>query len=170
MTDQQAYHSPGQVPPATGQGRTKSRGIFLKLFYVLVILVVGVAGVGLYILYFNDRSEAARLEDEGVEVDADVISVTETSRNGEVVYNEVSVTFDPEGPETTTSAELLDCSAQRWEEGVESMEITYLPDDLDVIGVSECAKSPGILSVILGTAFSLLALFMIWRAPRFLRG
>ena len=96
--------------------------------------------------------------------------VTTTSRDGEVIYNEVSVTFDPEGPETTSSAELLDCSAQRWEEGVETMEITYLPDDPDVIGFSECATSPGILSAALGTVFSLLALFMIWRAPRFMRG
>jgi hypothetical protein len=172
MSDEQ-IHPPAQpaqsAPPATGQGGQKPPGIGLKIFYVLLILGFGAAGVGAFLAFFNARSEAAALKEDGVETQAEVTSVVTTTSDGEVTHNEVSVRFDPEGPETIASATLIDCSAQRWEDGVRTMDIAYLPDDRDVIGFSECAKSPDVLSAVLGTIFLAIALFLLWRAPGFLR-
>ena len=172
MSDRQV-HQPAQparhAPLAIDQRGQKSPGIGLKIFYVFLILGLGAVGVGAFLFFFNDRSEAAALKADGVETQADVTSVVTTTRDGEVTFNEVSLRFDPEGPETTASADLIDCSAQRWEDGVRTMEITYLPDDPEVIGLSECATSPGMLSAVLGAVFLGGALIMLWRAPRFLR-
>ena len=132
-----------------------------KVFFAAVILGFIAAGVGALMTY-RDQSRAGReLQERGVEADADVMSVSEPSET----YTELRVSYDPPGPRFLEFAEVQDCAGARYEPGIETVRVVYLPDDPDVIRLQLCRSTfdsdmfPGIV----GAAFIAVALFMLWR-------
>ena len=152
----------GQAPPAT------SASLGVKVFWALVIIGFGAAGYGAMKTYVDQSRIAARLEDEGVEADAAVNSVTEISGRRTATYHELGISYDPPGPKLLEFAEVQDCNGARWEEGIETVRVVYLPDDPDVIRLQRCASSfdTDILPGIIGAVFIALTLFMLWKSRK----
>lgn len=151
-----------QAPPVT------SASLGVKVFWALVIIGFGAAGYGAMKTYVDQSRVATRLEEEGVEADADVNSVTEISGRRTETYHELGISYDPPGPKLLEFAEVQDCNGARWEEGIETVRVVYLPDDPDVIRLQRCASSfdTDILPGIIGAVFIALTLFMLWKSRK----
>jgi hypothetical protein len=134
--------------------------LWSKVFFALVIVGVVAAAYGAIKTYVDQSKEGTDLRERGVETDADVMSVTESDG-----YSELSVSYDPPGPPILEFAEVQDCSGARYEKGVETVRVVYLPDDPEVIRMNACRASfdsdklPGFV----GIALIAFALFMLWR-------
>ncbi|MEA2432748.1 MAG: hypothetical protein QOG54_205 [Actinomycetota bacterium] len=140
----------------------------VKIFLALVIIGFGAAGYGGLKTYFDNRAAISNLKDRGVETDASVTSVTEVSGRRIETYHKISVAFDPQGPDSSESAEILDCSGNRYD-GEGSVTIDYLPDDPSIIRLAACEGSfdSNVLPGIIGLVFGALALLLLWRLRGF---
>ena len=153
----QAYEQPRPAPPPAGLG--------IKIFLALVILGFAAAGYGGIKTYLDKTRAADALEKDGVETDADVSSATEISGRRIETYHELSVSYDPEGPEILEFAEVKDCSGARWEPGLDTVRIVYLPDDPEVVSLERCRSNfdTNIFPGIVGLVFGALALLLAWK-------
>ena len=151
---------PPPGPPPAGWG--------MKLFMLVVIVGFGAAGYGGIKTFLDTRSDNAALDERGVEHDAGVISVTEVSGRRIETYHRINVAWDPEGPDSTASAEVLDCSGNRYDSGVDSVAIVYLPDDTETVKLAACQSSfdMNIFPGIIGLVFGALALFIAWKTRK----
>jgi hypothetical protein len=123
------------------------------------------AGYGATKTYLDEGRVSRDLQERGVSTDADVVSVTEFSGRRIETYHELSVSYDPPGPEILEFADVQDCSGSRYESGLETVRILYLPDDPEVVRLEACRSSfdRDILPAILGGAFFVFALLLAWR-------
>ena len=151
------YQPPRAGPPPASLG--------IKIFFAIVILGLAAAGYGGIKTYLDKTSAASALEEDGVETDAEVTSATEISGRRIETYHELSVSYDPEGPKILEFAEVKDCSGARWEPGLETVRIVYLPDDPEVVSLERCRANfdANILPGILGLVFGALALLAAWK-------
>src|SRR5688500_13506820 len=108
----------------------------MKVLVVLVILGTFAAGIVAIATYKENSTQGSALETQGVKTDADVVSVREGDG-----YSEISVSYDPPGDEFLEFAEVQDCSGARYEQGIETVRVVYLPDDPDVIRLEACQSS-----------------------------
>ncbi|HJR44597.1 MAG TPA: DUF3592 domain-containing protein [Actinomycetota bacterium] len=138
----------------------------MKLFLTLVMIGFAAAGYGGIKTYLDTRSRTEALEERGVEADATVESVTEVSGRRIETYHRLDLSYTPPGEQTLYFYEVLDCSGARWEEGLETMRIVYLPDDPEVVRLQRCRSNfdTNVLPGIVGLVFSALALFMAWKS------
>jgi hypothetical protein len=146
-------------PPAT---------LGLKVFFAIVILGLGAAGYGGIKTYLDKTSAASALEDNGVETDAEVTSATEVSGRRIETYHRLNVSWDPEGPKLLEFAEVLDCSGARWEPGLDTVRIVYLPDDPEVVTLERCRSNfdMNVFPGIIGIVFAAFALLVAWKTRR----
>lgn len=163
--------TPSPVDGTTTGANTKPT-LWMKLLVGLVILGLGAGGVAGIKTYLEKTRQAEALGERGVETDARVSSVTEISGRRIETYHRILVSYDPEGSQLVRVAEVLDCPGHRWESGLDIVRVVYLPDDPDVIRLAACRSSfdANVLPGILGIAFLVLMLFMLWRLRRFWRG
>ena len=155
-----------QPPPQQAPGPAQSStGIGFKIFMALVVLGLAAAGYGGIKTYLEKSSQSQRLQEDGVEANADVSSVTEISGRRIETYHELRVSYDPPGEEILEFAEVKDCSGARYESGITTVRVVYLPDEPEVIRLAACEanfdtdKFPGII----GLVFSAFALLLLWR-------
>lgn len=143
--------------------------LWLKIAAALVAVGFFAGGYGAIKTVFDNRAETKRLEQQGVEEEANVLSVSEFTRNGRFVYNEISVSYEGPGDDLLAFGHVQDCEGHRIEPGTETVDIEYLPDDTDVIQLVDCKSSfdsqvfPGIA----GGALIAFGLFMLWRLRHF---
>ena len=163
--DQQPYE------PAPAPGQPPSPTVGMKVFLALVVVGFLAAGWGGIKTYMDKTTQAKELEEKGVLADADVGSVTLTSGRRIEEYATLSVSYDPPGPKILEFAEVQDCSGARWERGIETVRIVYLPDDPEVIALEACRSNfdVNILPGILGAVFLALAVLLLWRLRNFWR-
>lgn len=136
-----------------------------KALFALVLVGMIVGGVAALVVYRENSREGAALDADGVKADADVVSVRE-----EDGYTELMVSYDPPGDEFLEFAEVQDCDGGRYEQGIETVRVVYLPDDPDVIRLESCQSSfdtnvfPGIVGLMLlgFAAFMLVRLRRFW--------
>lgn len=137
----------------------------------MALVVVGLlaAGWGGIKTYLDKTNQAQELEEEGILTDANVSSATLTSGRRIEEYATLNVSYDPPGEKILEFAEVKDCSGARWERGVETVRIVYLPDDPDVVALEACRSNfdTNILPGILGGVFLALALLLMWRLRSF---
>lgn len=137
-----------------------------KIFLALFIVGLVAAGVGALVTYRNTGAESDVLDQRGVRADADVVSVSQVTGAEEV--SRLRVSYDPPGERFLEFAEVTDCSGARYEQGVETVRVVYLPDDPSVIRLEACEDSfddntlPGIIGVVL----LLVAALAMWRLRR----
>ena len=153
---QPSPQDPSRPPPVT---------LGVKIFWALVIIGFGAAGYGAMKTYVDQSRRAQALEERGVEADADVTSVTEISGRRIATYHELTVSYDPPGPKLLEFADVQDCDGARWEAGIETVRVVYLPDDPEVIRLQRCAShfDTDIFPGIIGGVFIALTLFLLWR-------
>jgi hypothetical protein len=160
--DGSVVQPPPQQGPAPAPANT---GIGFKIFMALVILGFAAAGYGGIKTYLEKSDQSRRLQEDGVEADADVMSVTEISGRRIETYHELSVSYDPSSEDFLAFAEVKDCSGARYESGISTVRVVYLPDDPEVIRLAACEANfdtdrfPGII----GLVFGALALLLLWR-------
>ena len=136
-----------------------------KVFFAVAILGLAAAGVGALNVY-SDQSRAGReLQERGVEADADVMSVSGPEIE---THTELRVSYDPAGPQILEFAEVQDCAGARYEPGIETVRVVYLPDDPEVIRLQLCRSTfdSDVFPGIVGVAFLATVLFMLWRLRR----
>ncbi|MFP5352450.1 MAG: DUF3592 domain-containing protein [Actinomycetota bacterium] len=148
-----------------------SPGIGTKMFMGLVVVGLLAAGWGGLKTYLDKTNQARELEENGVLADADVSSATLTSGRRIEEYATLRVSFDPPGPKFLEFAEVKDCSGARWERGIETVRVVYLPDNPEVIALEACRSNfdANILPGILGAVFLVLGLLLLWRLRGFWR-
>jgi hypothetical protein len=136
----------------------------MNVFFALVIIGFGAAGFGGLKTYFDNRAEISNLNESGVETEASVTSVTEISGRRIETYHRINVAWDPQGPESSESAEVLDCSGNRYD-GEDTVAIDYLPDDPSIVRLVACESSfdSNLLPGLVGLVFTGLALLLLWR-------
>ena len=158
-------------PQASAPAPGRSPGVGTKVFMALVVIGLFAAGYGGIRTYLDKTSQARGLEEEGVEADADVASATLTSGRRIEEYATLRVSYDPPGPQILEFAEVNDCSDARWERGIETVRVVYLPDDPEVVVLEGCLSDfdANILPGILGAVFLALALLLLWRLRHFWR-
>lgn len=137
----------------------------MKVFLALVIVGFLAASYGAIKTYLDNTSQAEDLAERGVVEDANVVSATEVSGRRIETYHKLNVSYDPPGPQFLEFTEVQDCSGARWEPGMETVRVIYLPDDPEVIRIVDCAASfdTNVLPAIAGAAFLGVALLMLWR-------
>lgn len=137
----------------------------------LVVIGLLAAGYGGIKTYLDKTRQAQELEEDGVHADANVTSATLTSGRRIEEYATLSVSYDPPGDKILEFAEVKDCSGARWERGIETVRVVYLPDDPEVITLEACRSNfdVNILPGILGGVFLALALLLMWRLRGFWR-
>lgn len=140
-----------------------------KIFLALFIVGLVAAGVGALVTYRNTGAESDALAEHGVRADADVVSVSEVVGAEEV--SRLRVSYDPPGERFLDFAEVTDCSRARYEQGVGTVRVVYLPDDPNVIRLEACEDSfdDNILPGIIGVALLLVAALAMWRLRRLWR-
>jgi len=155
--------------PAASSG---GAGLGVKLFFTLVLIGFLAAGYGGIKTYLDKTQESEALQERGVEADADVSTATEISGRRIETYHELSVFYDPEGPRILEFAVVKDCPGGRWEPGIETVRVVYLPNDPDTIRLAACESSFDVdkLPGIFGLVFFAFALFMLWRLRRLFTG
>ena len=164
----------GEDPTVTTSGRgagaeqTARPGLGTKVFLALVIVGFAAAGIGAIKTYLDESRQSTELVERGVETDGDVMSATEISGRRIETYTKLRVSYDPQGPRILDFAEVQDCPAARYEPGISTVRVVYLPDDPDVIRLQTCRSSfdSDVLPGILGLVFIALALLILWRARR----
>ena len=140
-----------------------------KVFLALFVVGLVAAGVGALVTYRNTGAESDALGERGIRADADVLSVSEVTGAEEV--SRLRVSYDPPGGRFLEFAEVTDCSGARYEQGVRTVRVVYLPDDPNVIRMEACEDSfddntlPGIIGVVL----LLVAVMAMWRLRRLWR-
>lgn len=141
------------------------------MFMGLVVVGLLAAGWGGLKTYLDKTNQARELEENGVLADADVSSATLTSGRRIEEYATLRVSFDPPGPKFLEFAEVKDCSGARWERGIETVRVVYLPDNPEVIALEACRSNfdANILPGILGAVFLVLGLLLLWRLRGFWR-
>lgn len=147
---------------ATSGGR---QSLWTKVFFALVILGLGAGGAGAIKTYLDQSAVGERLEEQGVDADANVVSATEITRWRSATYTELRVSYDPSGPQILEFAEIQDCSEERYDAGTQTVRIVYLPSEPDVVRLAACRSSfdSDILPGLIGIALIGLSLFMLWR-------
>ena len=136
----------------------------MKVMFGLVLVGMIAGGIAAIFVYKENSRQGAALDAQGVKTDADVVSVRE-----EDGYSELTVSYDPPGDSFLEFAHVQDCSGARYEQGIETVRVVYLPDDPDVIRLEACQSSfdtnvfPGVVGVML-LGF---AVFMLVRLRRF---
>lgn len=140
-------------------------GLGTKVFIALVIVGFLAAGVGATKTYLDQSRRAAELEERGVAADADVMSATEISGRRIETYHKLRVSYDPPGPKILEFAEVQDCSGARYEPGVPTVRVVYLPNDPETVRLESCRSSfdSDVLPGIFGLVFFAIALLMLWR-------
>ena len=138
----------------------------VKLFFGLAILGFAAAGYGGIKTYLDQSRESERLQENGVLADADVTSVMETSGRRIETYHDLTVSYDPPGPRVLEFSQVQDCSGARYEAGIETVRVVYLPQDPDVIRLEACEDSfdANVFPGIVGLIFISFTLFMLWRS------
>ena len=79
---------------------TGELALWVKVFWVLVILGFAAAGGGAIKVYLDNNRQVEELEERGVEADANVTSVPEGSEGSDT---QLRVSYDPPGPEILAS-------------------------------------------------------------------
>ena len=160
--DEQTTTSSSFPPPPSGP---PPASLGVKIFIAIVILGFGAAGYGGIKTYLDKTSAAGKLEERGVEADAEVMSVTEITGRRIETYHELSLSYEPEGDDFLAFATVKDCSGARWEPGLDTVRIVYLPDDPEVITLERCRSNfdTNIFPGIVGLVFAALALFGAWK-------
>ena len=132
-----------------------------KVLTGLVIVGLLVGGVAALFTYRDKSGQGQELNDKGVATDADVVSVRKSDS-----YTELNVSYDPPGDDFLEFAHVQDCSGARYEPGIETVRVVYLPDDPDVIRLESCSSSfdSDVLPGIVGIVFIVVSLFMLWRS------
>jgi len=150
-------------PSAVGTPRTT---LGVKLFLALVILGFLAAGYGGIKTYLDKSAQATGLEEDGVEADADVSSVSEVSGRRIETYHKLFVFYDEEDSIGPVFAHVTDCSGHRYERGIETVRIVYLPKDPEVVALEACRSNfdANVFPGIVGVAFAALGLLVAWRA------
>lgn len=153
---QPVQQAPAGAPPAT---------LGVKIFFALVLLIFLGGGYGGIKTYLDTRSEKAALDSEGVEVDATVSSYTEHKSRRGARYYELFVSYDKEDSIAPEFVTVMDCESARYEPGVETVRIVYLPDDPDVAVLERCRSdfSVNIFPGIIGVVFGAIGLFFAWK-------
>jgi hypothetical protein len=135
------------------------------VFFALVILGFGAAGVAATATYLDKSAASKDLKERGVGTDADVVSATEFSGRRIETYHKLEISYDPDGPTVVEFAEVQDCSGARYESGTDTVRVVYLPDDPQVVRLEACRSSfdSDVLPGFIGIAFIGFTLFMLWR-------
>ena len=141
--------------------------LFMKALFAFVLVGMIAGGIAAIVVYRENSRQGEALETKGVKTNADVVSVRE-----EDGYTEMTVSYDPPGDSFLEFAEVQDCSGARYERGIETVRVVYLPDDLDAIRLEACQSSfdtnvfPGVVGLMmLGFAvFMLVRLRGFWTA------
>lgn len=142
------------TPPKTSR--------LVAVFIALVGIGFVAAGIGSFKSYFDQRSETQRLEEQGVETEANIISVEVTTQRRGGNHARLGVTYEDRGSGATTFAEVLDCSEERYEEGDRTVRIVYVPGNPEDVRRAECVSSvDSILPLVVGPIFLALGLFLL---------
>lgn len=138
--------------------------VFTKILFASVLVGMIVGGIAAIVVYRENSREGAALGTQGVKADADVVSVRE-----EDGYSELTVSYDPPGDSFLEFAEVQDCAGGRYEQGIETVRVVYLPDDPDAIRLEACQSSfdTNVFPGVVGVAMLGFAVFMIVRLRGF---
>ena len=132
--------------------------------FVIALVAIGfvAAGVGAFKSFFDQRLETRRLQEQGVETEAEIVSVEITTQRRGGRHARVGVTYTDRESGTTAVAEVLDCTEEQHEEGDRTVRIVYVPGNPEEVRRAECVSSAdSVLGAVLGPIFLGLGLFLL---------
>ena len=146
----------------TDPPRLTVRAVLIFTTLIALFGAIGVVGVR---TYFADRAESAALMTEGIETDAHVIHVEKVSRGPNRGFSiTLLVSYETQDQFGVEIAEVFPCSEVQYEEGDETIEVVYSPDDPDAVRMAGCAATIDTwLPLAIGIGSFALSLFLLWQ-------
>ena len=139
----------------------------VNIFIGLLIVGFIAAGIGALNSYLQQRAENAAIAEDGAEVEASVIAVTEKTqfRGGSSFV--LTVSFEPKGSASTQVADVTVCTEGDYTEGDDSVQVVYAVDDPAAVRLAECKDTvDSSLGLVFGIIFLGLGLFFMWGSIR----
>lgn len=118
--------------------------------FVVLALVLGAAGVALVGLALRQRSQDAGFSARAVEVQARILSATETRVRRNPPYTKAQISFTTPGSGGPTFAEITDCPEARVAPEADVVQVLYDPADESDVRVPGCVDKNFKLYLALG--------------------
>jgi hypothetical protein len=144
----------------------KKSSLGADIFLALVIVGFIAGGVGALSSYLEQRKQTEELVENGVEAEAQVVSVTETTQFRGGRSTTLTVSFDPSTSDLAL-ADVTVCTEADYDEGAATVQIVHSEDDPEVARLAECVTSvDSQLGLVFGVIFLGLGVFLLWRLIR----